>query len=445
MIADPAVRSVRVAVALCDRFEQLLKGPTVVTAHKGRGALIGVKGNDEEFSLRVNEAQQIYPEIWSHLDDARQGFAGRGVNVAGFDALRENERQFIGTGAGVDMKYAQYGSANYGMEETVKRAHFNTGGLQRARSAIQALQNATPDIDWAGIARAEAEDPNIKAFRRGTIVKRIWMFALLIAVIGIPFWYVLWTRHQEKVARERRQQAYERESYQPPPPAPPPANALPAPEQKALLERASAVVDQLQAASIAWQTATQDAELRTLRPGTEPCASVVTPPPKEAADSYIKLGVVDEKGFASSAFFGYLTSDGVVPNTEVLRLLNSAKRIVRELEASRGTPETRTMLDDLEKPIVFVMIDKDEEPKVTHVQPIEVDPGKLGARAYVFDLRAVKVTCVARLDVKGSDTKAAAAYLGDVQDRHNAEAILHRELEVRIREGLATSLKVVAP
>src|SRR5437763_10131625 len=107
MIDDPAVRSVRVAVALCDRFAELLAGPSQVTAVKQQGALLGVSGNQDELSLRIGEAQQIYPEIWRHLDDARAGFAGRGIAVASYDAIRASEGQ--GLGASVDVDYKRRG------------------------------------------------------------------------------------------------------------------------------------------------------------------------------------------------------------------------------------------------------------------------------------------------------------------------------------------------
>ena len=78
---DPAAQSVRVAVALADRFTELLKGPTKVTAARQRGSLLVVSGNETELSMRIHEAQQIYPEIWRHLDDARTAFAARGYDA----------------------------------------------------------------------------------------------------------------------------------------------------------------------------------------------------------------------------------------------------------------------------------------------------------------------------------------------------------------------------
>jgi hypothetical protein len=101
----------------------------------------------------------------------------------------------------------------------------------------------------------------------------------------------------------------------------------------------------------------------------------------------------------------------------------------------------------LDKPLVFVIIDKDIEPKVSSTKPVKLEPGELHARGYVFDVKLSKVACMGKLDVKGSDAKAASAYFDTVEDGDTrlAEQMLHRELEIRIREGLATSLKAVAP
>src|SRR4051812_39386132 len=82
---DPAARSVRIAVALSERFAELLKGPSTVTVRKKSGAMFGLSGNQDEMSLRIGEAQQLYPEIWRHLDDARAAFAARGLDVSGYD------------------------------------------------------------------------------------------------------------------------------------------------------------------------------------------------------------------------------------------------------------------------------------------------------------------------------------------------------------------------
>src|ERR1044071_1810225 len=55
---DPVVRSIRIAATLNDRFGALLKE----AASYQKVA---------EFELKIGEAQQIYPEIWRHFDEAR--------------------------------------------------------------------------------------------------------------------------------------------------------------------------------------------------------------------------------------------------------------------------------------------------------------------------------------------------------------------------------------
>src|ERR1051325_10631005 len=136
MLDDPGVRSLRVALALCDRFMELTKGPNTIRAVKRNMDMFGVTGNETEMSLRLGEAQQIYPEIWSNLDDAAKAFRARGVDMAGYDTVRATER---GIGANVDTRYAQHGSARYGYEEHTKTAAFNIAGIQRARVAADVI------------------------------------------------------------------------------------------------------------------------------------------------------------------------------------------------------------------------------------------------------------------------------------------------------------------
>jgi hypothetical protein len=206
---NPAVRSVRVAVALCDRFAELLKGPTKVTARKQHGALIGVSGNESELSLRIGEAQQIYPEIWRHLDDARAAFAAQGIDTIGYDKLRSDEGNRLG--AAVATRSQTHGYGQHAIVENTKDANFNATGLARARLACDTLMKTTPHIDWAAIALAESNDPAAAAFNRSTKVKRYVSLALLLLLLASPFLYVMWSHHQERVKRERWKEQYERE------------------------------------------------------------------------------------------------------------------------------------------------------------------------------------------------------------------------------------------
>src|SRR3954462_9871600 len=212
MVDDPAVRTVRMAVALCDRFEDLLKGPSSVSAAKANRGIIGVSGNESELSLRIGEAQQIYPEIWNHLDEARKGFAARGVNVQGYDLHRAGVG--VALGAAVQTSYNEV-VGPHGHVRTTKDANFNRAGLVRARNACNALMQATPDINWAVIAKAEDNDPAAAAFKSANRNKRIMMFGALALVLASPFLYVLWQHHEDRVKMERYRRSYQPTAYTP--------------------------------------------------------------------------------------------------------------------------------------------------------------------------------------------------------------------------------------
>ena len=53
----PAVRSIRIATTLNDRFGTIIREAAT-------------NQTVAEFELKIGEAQQIYPEIWRHLDTA---------------------------------------------------------------------------------------------------------------------------------------------------------------------------------------------------------------------------------------------------------------------------------------------------------------------------------------------------------------------------------------
>src|SRR5690349_16682091 len=113
---DAPVRSLRVANALTERVAVLA---TTSTLHP------------TPLDLRIGEAQSLYPEIWRHLDDAR-------------DVLHANGRDVS--------RYAALGAAHV----DIKTAKYNVDGLRAAADARRALEAALPEVDWAALAMREA-------------------------------------------------------------------------------------------------------------------------------------------------------------------------------------------------------------------------------------------------------------------------------------------------
>lgn len=154
------VRSVRVAVALAERFGELTR-KTV--------------GAPDTMSLVIGEGEQIYPEIWSQLDLARKAFADAGCDTKEFDAIRAHEpRGSLGI---LDMRLVGYDNENQYREVV-----WNRDGHTRAIQAAGALMRAAPDIDWALIAKAEDEaQRNIEA-EFGSLSSKAWIPVVVIIV-----------------------------------------------------------------------------------------------------------------------------------------------------------------------------------------------------------------------------------------------------------------------
>jgi hypothetical protein len=171
MNVDPAVRSIRIANTLNQRFGTLLReaqDPQTVA----------------DFELKIGEAQQIYPEIWRHLDEARTALGQRGVTVEGYDALRATERpgqqavDNIEHSEGINPLALAFGSLQY--TET-KTASFNQEGHKKAARACDELMRAMPEVDWRALAKAE--DREIAAM--GSLSAAKWRQVGLLAAIVV--------------------------------------------------------------------------------------------------------------------------------------------------------------------------------------------------------------------------------------------------------------------
>ena len=169
MNVDPVVRSIRIATALNELFGAILRE----AASYQKVA---------EFELKIGEAQQIYPEIWRHLDEARAALGRRGIVVQPYDDLRATERpgqlavDNIEHSEGINPLALVIGQLQY--FET-KTATFNHEGHARARQACDALMRAMPEVDWRAVEREE--EAEIAAM--GSLSSAKWRQVAVIAAV----------------------------------------------------------------------------------------------------------------------------------------------------------------------------------------------------------------------------------------------------------------------
>jgi len=165
---DEAVRSLRVASTLLDRYRTLTATQAL---------------SSDELELIIGEAQQIYPEIWRHLGDARKTLLAHGRDVSGFDAVRRSELVELGVtdiDVHTELDIASLLVGRY-RQTTVKTATFNSAGYARARQGAQALMAAMPEVDFAALARAE--DAEIAAV--GSLQAAKWRSVAIAAAVVI--------------------------------------------------------------------------------------------------------------------------------------------------------------------------------------------------------------------------------------------------------------------
>lgn len=157
-------------MALAERFRDLISGPT--------------EGDPNSMSLRIGEAQQIYPEIWRHLDDARKAYLARGLDVSGYDQVRQYEQGVLGV-TNMDLVTVGYGRN----EHQIRVAEFNIAGYERARHAAGALMRAAPEVDWDRLQREENEQ--LAEIGSVTSNGKWWALGIAIALLVGMFWFLV--------------------------------------------------------------------------------------------------------------------------------------------------------------------------------------------------------------------------------------------------------------
>ena len=155
-----AIRSIRVAATLNKRYGEIIKKQSYSQV--------------EDLENAVGEAEQIYPEIWSQLDNARAALVQEGHAVPRYDHLRAQVYGAAITNVDVNESVQLLGG---GVHKTVSLNH---DGHHQAFAADEVLRSVLPDVDWVGMDRAEAAE--IAAM--GDIRPAAWKRAL---VAGIGF------------------------------------------------------------------------------------------------------------------------------------------------------------------------------------------------------------------------------------------------------------------
>lgn len=131
-MTDRIVQSLRVAKTLAERAYGLTRP----------GEL-----GPEAMSHRLSELRQLYPQIWSLLDDARTQLAALGKDVSHYDAIRA--KPAASAGGVLDVRL--------GIDSS-KSAAVNGEGVALATEGVYVLRALLPEIDWMGIEDAEAAE-----------------------------------------------------------------------------------------------------------------------------------------------------------------------------------------------------------------------------------------------------------------------------------------------
>ena len=192
----------------------------------------------------------------------------------------------------------------------------------------------------------------------------------------------------------------------------------------------------LAAARASWPKAIES--LATVVAGPEPCAFPFAAPDLPGAEKFIRKNIGDALG--ASPFATY-SANVPIPDDRLSQMARVVDAVDARVTANHVDRLDHKRLTDLEPYLVFIIIDHEVEPVITATAPqIAFTPGQVTGRGYVFSIEAGQIVCVAKIDAHNA---SPSTDLDGVRRKPEAADVLHRELEVRIRQALATGLRRV--
>ena len=154
---DRAVGAILVGEALVDEIK-----------HARETILAAESLSHRERWRKVADVHDTYPQVWQHLDRARNELAKRGANTKRYDELRPTARRAPTNAEGTDIDAA---------------------ALDDARRAIEDLKLAVPGADWKAIHSRTQGLVHAKLSRpRGQ--KAIVTAALSMLLFGVVAWAI---------------------------------------------------------------------------------------------------------------------------------------------------------------------------------------------------------------------------------------------------------------
>lgn len=279
---------------------------------------------------------------------------------------------------------------------------------------------------------------DIEGFARANR-RRAAIYSIIVAGIFIaPLVWVGYSCHSKQQRIAAREEAY-RKSLE-----------LTPAEVESLKKRVADVKTRIAAQHEAWKKVVTHEELAKIQPSEAPCTMHrFQAPTSGAADSYVQHGSIDANYFGS--FYVVRIPAGKDFGLPFASELAAAEALEKKLADGTANRNDQRSID-LENAIPFIVVEKESAPIVTtSVAGIGgFIPGELIGRAYVYSASAQRITCAADLVVSNSESvKFDFSYMqGNYLDkeykmREAGKATLERDLEVRIRQTLASQLREV--
>jgi hypothetical protein len=251
----------------------------------------------------------------------------------------------------------------------------------------------------------------------------MYRFAALALVIASPFAIVMYMRHAKRVKMDEYNAQYSE-----------PVTPLAEADRTAIAKLLADREHELVSARDHWREHMAHTALLAIKPGTGACPQPGQLPSDAAMNAYVVQGTTDPS-FAHSDFYAY-TTDKPIPAEAITEPLRALKAIAIRFDQGNANPSDRATLEEIGPYLRIVVIDREVPAEVTGERTFT--PGHITGRSYLYSLHDAKIVCAGKIDATNRDDKTSP-YV-QAFGANNAKEILHREMEIRIRQSLVADL-----
>ena len=272
----------------------------------------------------------------------------------------------------------------------------------------------------------------IEGFERATRRARRVKFGLLGALLAAPLVYVGYLNCSTRARIDERREARRK------------SEALSERDIAALRELIPSTRAAIEKAKQDFAERVTPEAMAAVATSTRPCPHRIVPPTEAAATSYIRHNSIDANYFGNTTYTTVQRDQPIPPTARLESSLETLRWAAEKLAENKATRTQLATVREIARDPGIELWLVVEQAEQARADELTFTPGRITGTAYVYSYRSKRIECVGSVTAKSSET-VEFTYRVTGDKKLAAEAMLQRDLEMRTRMAIPSSLRATSP